>query len=556
MLGLPVTFAAPAILFGLLALPVIWWLLRLTPPKPQTEVFPPLRLLARVMKHEETPARSPWWLTLLRLLMTALVILALARPILNPVADVATGDGPVALLIDNDWSTGADWDKRIAEATQLVRDAANAGRPVAVAYTVAPDNANVALANANDVLPSLAAAQPLAAKPDRVAAIGRLSKALEGAAPATLAWMSDGMRNGADDGAVDAINAMKLGEVLLFDSGIGTLRAIRGIDNAPTSFDVHVVAPDGLATGADPVSVSAYDEKGRLLAETDALFEAGKSDTVARFDVPFELRNDFATLRIAGQQQAGSVWLVDENTRRRRIGLVTGQAGDLAQPLLSPLYYIQRALQPFADLVEGRTGDLAVDVPALVAQGPAMIVMADIGVLPEAASRALSQWIENGGTLVRFAGPRLASTAGDDPLLPVKLRLGERTLGGSLSWTEPQAVAAFPGNGPFGGLAAPQDVTVNRQVLAEPDLDLASRTWANLADGTPLVTGAARGKGSIVLFHVTAEATWSNLPISGSFVEMLRRIANLSRNTGTLQTGNSGVAGEALPPYRILAANG
>ena len=147
------------------------------------------------------------------------------------------------------------------------------------------------------------------------------------------------------------------------------MRAIRGIDNSPTGFDVHVVAPDGLATGADPVSVSAYDEKGRLLAETAALFAEGSAETVARFDVPFELRNDFATIRMTGQQHAGGVWLVDENTRRRRVGLLTGQAGDLDQPLLSPLFYIQRALAPFADLVEGQTGDLAVDVPALIEQG-------------------------------------------------------------------------------------------------------------------------------------------------------------------------------------------
>ena len=72
MSWLPLSFGFPAILWGLLALPVIWWLLRLTPPKPQTEVFPPLKILARVLKKEETPHQSPWWLTLLRLLMAAL----------------------------------------------------------------------------------------------------------------------------------------------------------------------------------------------------------------------------------------------------------------------------------------------------------------------------------------------------------------------------------------------------------------------------------------------------------------------------------------------------
>lgn len=71
-------FANPAILFGLIALPAIWWLLRLTPPRPKAEVFPPLRILATVLKREEPPAQSPWWLTLLRMLLAAAAILAIA----------------------------------------------------------------------------------------------------------------------------------------------------------------------------------------------------------------------------------------------------------------------------------------------------------------------------------------------------------------------------------------------------------------------------------------------------------------------------------------------
>ncbi|MCT7085227.1 BatA domain-containing protein, partial [Salmonella enterica] len=77
----PLALGAPAILFGLLALPVIWWLLRATPPRPVRESFPPLKILAHILKKEETPDRSPWWLTLLRLVLAALVILALAEPV-------------------------------------------------------------------------------------------------------------------------------------------------------------------------------------------------------------------------------------------------------------------------------------------------------------------------------------------------------------------------------------------------------------------------------------------------------------------------------------------
>jgi hypothetical protein len=247
--------------------------------------------------------------------------------------------------------------------------------------------------------------------------------------------------------------------------------------------------------------------------------------------------------------------VLDENSKRRRVGLLSQGEADQAQPLLSPLYYIRRALQPFADLVEPSSADLAQSIPELIAQKPAMIVMADVSNIPDSARQKLIEWVKNGGMLVRFAGSRLAAAGNDEELLPVKLRTGERSLGGALSWTEPQPVSDFPRTGPFADLTPPSEVTVSRQVLAEPTPDLAERTWANLADGTPLVTGDRRDKGTVVLFHVTPEATWSNLPISGSFVEMLRRLVQLSRNQGA-GSPNGEAKAAALAPYRMIDANG
>src|SRR5205085_10933638 len=59
-------FASPWLLAALAALPVIWWLLRVTPPAPRRIVFPAIRLLLGLTPREETPARTPWWLILLR----------------------------------------------------------------------------------------------------------------------------------------------------------------------------------------------------------------------------------------------------------------------------------------------------------------------------------------------------------------------------------------------------------------------------------------------------------------------------------------------------------
>jgi hypothetical protein len=66
-----------------------------------------------------------------------------------------------------------------------------------------------------------------------------------------------------------------------------------------------------------------------------------------------------------------------------------------------------------------------------------------------------------------------------------------------------------------------------------------------LTDGTPLVTAEKRGKGWLVLVHTTADPEWSNLAISGLFVNMLRRIVAVSQ-------GVSGNSDRALPPVETL----
>ena len=183
-----------------------------------------------------------------------------------------------------------------------------------------------------------------------------------------------------------------------------------------------------------------------------------------------------------------------------------------------------------------------------------MLILADVGNVAE-AREPLVKWIDSGGVLVRFAGPHLART--DDDLVPVKLRRGGRILGGSLSWDKPQKLAAFSRESPFNGMAVPNDVTVTRQVLAEPDALLTDRTWATLADGTPLVTAQRRGKGLLILFHVTADTRWSDLPLSGAFVDMLRRVVSLAGSAGTSDTAGGASNGEShaaqfVPPTRVL----
>src|SRR4029078_10916286 len=96
----------------------------LTHRDPGQVVLPPTRLLKHLKSTEETPAHSPWWLTLLRMLLAALIIFALARPILNPDRQTLAGSGPVLLVVDNGWASASHWPER-REAVEAAIDRAN-----------------------------------------------------------------------------------------------------------------------------------------------------------------------------------------------------------------------------------------------------------------------------------------------------------------------------------------------------------------------------------------------------------------------------------------------
>jgi hypothetical protein len=244
------------------------------------------------------------------------------------------------------------------------------------------------------------------------------------------------------------------------------------------------------------------------------------------------------------------VFLLDERWRRRPVGLVSSGPVEDAQPLLSEIYYLERALEPYTELRRGAVAEL-------LRRDLAVLVLPDTGALPGDDRKLLQNWVERGGLLLRFAGPRLAEASaarapGDaDSLLPVRLRGGDRRLSGALTWDQPARLAPFGAKSPFAGLIVPQDVLIRRQVLAEPALDLGERSWARLTDGTPLVTAARRGEGWVVLFHTTANTDWSNLPLSGLFVEALRRLVATSQG---VRGGD--LVEQPLPPLETLSGFG
>jgi hypothetical protein len=408
--------------------------------------------------------------------------------------------------------------------------------------------------------------QPYA--PDRKALAEALQRELGGKTDYSVVWLSDGLDYGEGSALPEA-----LAKLAGSSGSVVMLRPER--DDAALALDQAAGERSGLTArilsgveGPRAGVVKAVTGRGEPLGEASFTLPQGARETKAHFDLPLEIRNQVARIEIGGERSAGAVYLLDARSEWHRVGIISGESREAAQPLLSPLYYVQRALSPYADVVTPAEANVSTAVHELIEDKVSTMVLADIGKLVPGTEEELERWLKAGGVLIRFAGPRLEQ--GGDELLPVALRRGGRSLGGSLSWSTPQPLAPFESTSPFRGLSVPDDVKVNRQVLADPTVSMDAQIWARLADGTPLVTASSRGEGWIVLFHVTANSDWSNLPLSGLFVEMLRRAVNMGPSKVDVTSGDQPPAAaepskaasqtaaptSALPPIQTLDGYG
>lgn len=538
------SFLHPLLLLGLLALPVIWWLLRALPPAPRRVPFGGLLFLADLADQKDTPQHTPLWLLLLRLLAVALIIFGLAGPVLNAPQEEQS-DGPLLIIVDDGWPAAPGWRDRQRAMASLALGRGAASREARILTTAG--SASLSDPLLSGPLSLTAAARqieglvPKAALPDRAAA---LTAAAEGGinwSEWDILWLADGTI-GRSEADRRFLRTLAEGQSLTVVRPPGQAQLVlRGVEATAAGLVAKVDRIGGSAEGGVLVATAS---DGRALAEIPFTLEAGGEGQEVLIDLPLSLRNEITRLSLQGIRSAGATWLVDSGARRVQAGLVTGQADSL----LDGGFFIDqaltdRALVRLAPLEELMTADIG------------LIILDDIGTLRERDELALQHWVQEGGVLLRFAGPNTANAeAATGPLrgasYPVALRGGERAFGGALTWDEPQPIASFSNDSPFADIVIEEEVMVRRQVLTRPSGDTDHEVWARLADGTPLITARSEGRGSLILVHVTAAPTWSDLPISGLFPDLMARITRLAAGAPPPQPTTP------LAPYRLLDGYG
>ena len=500
---IPFAFLNPWALLGFTALPVLWFILRFMPPVPKKIFLPTVRFLKDLENRDTTPEKAPWWLILLRLSLLVCLIFAFANPVLHP-QKIIPSTTPLRIVFDNGWASAQSWTLETERAEQLLHDAAATNRPVQIQFT-ATRVASLNFSRADEIISLLHSAAPVSWQ-------GDLTK-LDFKDKADTVWVSSGI---ADPGFTKtATDFASSGRLTVY---LPSMSQRAGIIHGPSESEnslLRIETPAG--AGSRTVSAQAFDTKGKLINQfshaisgqpggEDILDEASLFDDKAiyQWKVP----------NFAG---AGGAYFKDLTNTNRLIGMVT-QSKNISSDFTSASFYLTKAVEPFAKVATGSIDDL-------IEKNCGIIVLADIATFAPDTLVKLEKWTKEGGILLRFGGKSMSEA--DNVLIPVPLKTGLRSLSGDMAWTTPLKFSAFPDKSPFKGEAVP-DISVERQLLAEPSADLQSHIWAQLSDGTPVITAKENGRGLMILVHTTATPEWSDFVLSGFYVNFLKQIVGMS----------------------------
>lgn len=535
-------FMNPWVLAGMAFLPVLWFLLRVTPPAPRLIVFPAAHFMTGLDAQKQVPSKTPWPILLLRILAAALIMLALARPVLNP-GDAVTGSGPVRIVMDNGWSAAQTWRLQMAQAVDLIERAARERRPLYIG-TTAPEPGKIAPLLAGPLTRGEAEATLRGLKPypwlSDYHAASILFETAKDQSNVQSYWLSSGQR---DDVPDRLIRVLQNQGGLTFIAPPPTQRVVllRPDKSKPGQAAAAIEVNSGTPAGL-PLTVQVLTRDGRQLDSRDIVTDGKQISFKVAFDLPTALQNQISRIQIAGRHSAGSTLLLDSGSYRRHVGIVDAGTSEKAA-LTDATYYIKRALEPVAD-IETAT------LPELMEGDYSVLILPDIGAMPPEDLDMLEGWVREGGLLIRFGGPNM--TQGENFLTPVALRRGDRAMAGALSWDKPAKLAPFPQASPYFGLEIPDDLKIARQLLAEPEPELERKSWAALSDGTPLITADHLDHGLMVMIHTTATPEWSNLALSGLFVKIMERTVQMA---GTQAFTDDKAAG-SLQPQVLLDGYG
>ncbi len=537
--GSPIDLSNPWMLGALPpALLLAYLLMRTRERKAKNVYFPAMFVLHTLPDTEAAPEGTPWWERIPVFAAVTAAAFGAAGPEWNPQMSL-DGDGPVLVAFDNGWASASGWEEQVDRTREILRAAYNQGVEVTfVTLAQGQDGSEIApvTLDPKSALELLDQIQPMPWEIDRYAAIQALEQLKDNQYTKTF-WLSNGVN---DEYTNDFAAALKeLAPLEVYEDGAAQMPyVLLPAQYESGDYKLHVNRPSG--GDVETISVTAYLQDGTPIASRDMVFAQDDVEAEVVFDLDQDMDQEIFRFSLDEQETAAGTVFVDEKWKPRSVGIVVQSQSEL-QSLLGEARFVHKALEQHTEIYTGEIEKL------LSSDDISVLVLPDAVSLSTIAREKIRVWVEEGGTLIRFAGPNLArSEHANDPLLPLNLRSGIHGNGFE------SALGEFEASSPLKNIVPDRDVTISGYVAVQPGLDVEEKVWARLADGSPLVTADQRGEGQVILFHTSANTALGDLALSNTFVDMLTNVIK----SGKSIENTADFIRTPLPPVSVLDGYG
>lgn len=501
------SFATGGLLWALLALPLLYFLVRMLPPQPKEVNFPALRILQGLQGGEALARTPPWWLVLLRVLIAALLVLGVAGPRLVP--RTVLSPQPLVILLDNSWPSAALWPTLERTTRSLLNTASTQNKPVWL-WPLSDEAPPLVWQSAADAQKKLDLTQPQQQSLNLPEAFTWLGQHLT--TPASILFLSSGV---VERTQLPHLTQGRTPDLVYQPSTLPWM-----IHQVTREGDSLQVVVQSLNAPPEGLTVELHDLTHRVIsrAGTSTLTPQKQEATLQLSGLPTQ--PGYVTLQ--GQNHIAAWWGVPNLGGQPRVLVWAPEQKEF--PLLSGRYYIQHALAEEAQI--SPYPDLPDDLTTLDA-----IVAAQVPHHPE----KILAWVRHGGVYISLAGNWLQGHT-DIPLLPSPLRPQPRLLSGPLQLEGAITLTQATASGPLQHMTLDPAALISQQWLPHNGWAEGVEVWLKLKDDTPLVSARKVGQGFVVLVHTGAEAAWSTLPLTGAFPSLLNTLVRLGQKQGSTDT--------------------
>lgn len=485
-----ISFENSLILWLLLSLPIIFFISKLRPQKKYFGKFAGFFILKQIETTSNIPKNSPLWLKVLRTIFGFCLIIGFSGPYLIEHSN-QTDKKPILFIVENDVALGNEIDEINNSIKAIITNPNNIGREYKIIALFDPQKI---LENNKSINFQIDVANFKINRETIIPKIKAINNEYE------IHYFTNDIESQSDNLFFEILKTKSNNNIFAHrpQKNFATIKTITN-DNNTLKLGIF-------ATKSDIFKINAFDKNGQNIAKFNA------NSNAANLTIGQDKISKIAYFEIEGQKNAGGVFIIDKNLIKPIV--LSPKLINTEQPLISDAHFIWSSLKIFANPI-----DLEFD--KIHKQNPNAIIFGDIAGFNNNETRILKNYMENGGTIIRFIGPKAIANPNDEILSAnISSQIHKITTGFGV---KPVVLLPFAKNSSFSNIQIPQNILVQNSIhfaqSAKP-----SEIIAQLSDGSPYLSMKNFGRGKLYMFHINAAPIWSNAALSTFHMELIKEI--------------------------------